>query len=325
MKLLKLVPAGTDIKFMKKRMVAITASVLLMIASVIGVSTIGLNFGIDFRGGILVEVKTPVPADMAALRAKLADTELGQIDLQEFGAPDVVLINVERQQGDNDAQKAAVAALKSKLESLYPQGLDYRRTEFVGPKVSGELIQDGVIAVVLAAAAMLFYIWLRFELQFSLGAIAALVHDVVLTLGFFVLIGQEFNLSTIAALLTIVGYSINDTVVVYDRVRENLRRYKVMEIPDLIDRTINETLSRTVMTSLTTALALFALYLFGGEVIRGFTLAMIWGVFVGTYSSIFVAGPLLVWLGVKRPEEQAEVNPFAEAEKAAGLSENAER
>ena len=207
-----------------------------------------------------------------------------------------VLIRVEQQPGGDDAQQGVITRVKDALGTDY----EYRRTEVVGPKVSAELIASGTIAVIVAIMAVLVYIWFRFEWQFGIGAVVALVHDVAITIGMFAALQLEFNLSIIAALLTIVGYSLNDTVVVFDRVREELRRYKSMPLPELLDLAINRTLSRTTMTSLTTLLALFALYVFGGEVIRGFTFAMIWGVVIGTYSSVFIAAPLLLYLNVKR-------------------------
>ena len=216
--------------------------------------------------------------------------------MQEFGQETDVLIRIERQPGGETAQLRAVETVKAVLG----QGVEYRRVEFVGPKVGGELIEAGVTAVLLALAAMLIYIWFRFEWQFGVGAVIALLHDVVLTIGVFSLLGLEFNLSTVAAILTIAGYSINDTVVVYDRVRENLRKYKTMMLPALLNLSINETLSRTVLTSVTTLLALLTLFFFGGQVIKGFSFAMIWGVVVGTYSSIWIAVPLLLYMRLKR-------------------------
>jgi preprotein translocase SecF subunit len=260
----------------------------------------GLNFGIDFRGGTLLEVKTPGPANLAQMRSALSGLGLGEVALQEFGAADDVLIRVERQPGDSTAQQRAVEIIKEALAVEIGAGIDYRRVEFVGPKVSDELVCDGTLALVGALVCMLIYIWLRFEWQFSIGAVAALAHDVILTFGFFAVTGLEFNLSIIAAILAIIGYSMNDTVVVYDRVRENLRKYKKLSLTDLLNQSINETLSRTTMTSITTLLALGALAIFGGAVISGFTLAMIWGVVVGTYSSVFVAAPLLMYFGVRR-------------------------
>jgi preprotein translocase subunit SecF len=229
------------------------------------------------------------------------------VALQEFGVPTDVLIRLERQEGDEDTQLAAVDLMKNVLAESYGEDLSYRRVEFVGPKVSGELLWAGTQAVLYALIAVLVYIWFRFEWQFGVGAVVALVHDVLLTLGVFSLLGLEFNLATVAAILTIVGYSLNDTVVVYDRVRENMRRYKALPMPALLDQSLNETLARTLMTSLTTLIALTALFVFGGPVIRDFTFAMIWGVVVGTYSSIFIATPLLLQLHVRRPSGEEAV------------------
>ena len=308
---LKLVPAKTSIRFVGFRRIAFVVSGLLALASAVLFFAPGLNYGIDFQGGILIEVKTPGPADLGQMRSVLGDLGLGEVALQEFGAANDVLIRVERQPGDASTQQKAVALVKEALAQGVGGNFEYRRVEFVGPKVSAELIETGMIAVITAVVLMLIYIWFRFEWQFSVGAVLALVHDVMLTLGMFALSGIEFNLASIAAILTIVGYSINDTVVVYDRVRENLRRYKTLELEPLLDRSINDTLSRTTMTSVTTLLALFALFFFGGEVIRGFTAAMIWGVVVGTYSSIFVAAPVLLYLGVRseRPGADARTAP----------------
>ena len=303
---LRLVPSKTAIQFVRLRLATFAASALLALASIVLFFTPGLNYGIDFEGGILIEVKTPGPANLGLMRSALSGLGFGEVALQEFGAEDDVLIRVKRQPGDSTAQLKAVDEVKQALAREVGAGIDYRRVEFVGPKVSAELVQTGAIAVVTAVALMLIYIWFRFEWQFSIGAVLALVHDVVLTIGMFSLTGLEFNLASIAAILTIVGYSINDTVVVYDRVRENLRRYKAMELGQLLDLSINATLARTMMTSLTTLLALFALFFFGGEVIRGFTAAMIWGVFVGTYSSIFIAAPVLLYLGVRRERPGAD-------------------
>jgi len=292
----RLIPADTKIAFIPKRRAFFAFSIALVVASVALFLVKGLNYGIDFQGGILVEVRTEGPADLAAMRSTVGGLGLGEVGLQEFGAPDTVLIRVQKQEGGEKAQQAAVDAVKEALGD----GVEYRRTELVGPKISEELFWDGVKAVSAAILAILVYIWFRFEWQFGLGAVVALVHDVVSTIGIFALLGLEFNLSTVAAILTIAGYSINDTVVVYDRVRENLRRYKSATLAEVLNRSVNETLSRTVMTSVTTLLALFSLYFLGGEVIRGVSFGMIWGVLIGTYSSICLAVPLLLYLNVRR-------------------------
>jgi len=296
MRLISLVPVGTKIDFMRFRKIAAIFSLALVVVSAGLFSTKGLNFGIDFRGGILMEIRTDGPADISKLRSTLNELNLGEVQLQEFGQPTDVLIRIERQPGGEKGQQIAVEKAKAALG----EKVNYRRTEFVGPKVGGELIEAGVTAVLLAMAAMLVYIWFRFEWQFGVGAVVALLHDVALTIGVFALLGLEFNLSTVAAILTIAGYSINDTVVVYDRVRENLRKFKQMSLYDLLNLSVNGTLSRTLLTSVTTLIALGALYFFGGEVIKGFSFAMIWGVIVGTYSSIFIAVPLLVYMNLRR-------------------------
>jgi len=297
----RFVPDRTTIPFLRYEHLGYVVSALLILVSLVLLPTKGLNLGIDFRGGILIEVRMPDQApDLGAMRATLGGLGLGEVALQEFGEPTDVLIRIERQTGDEAAQLAAVDVVKAALAEGFGEDISYRRVEFVGPKVSEELFWAGAQAVIYALIAILAYIWFRFEWQFGVGAIVALVHDVIATLGIFSLLGLEFNLSTVAALLTIVGYSLNDTVVIYDRVRENLRRYKSMILRDLLDRSINETLARTVMTSLTTLVALTALFVFGGPVIRGFTFAMIWGVLVGTYSTIFVATPLLLHLNLRR-------------------------
>ena len=296
---LKLVPSDTSINFLKHRRIAFIFS-LFLVASSIGLFVVkGLNLGIDFKGGILIEARnTTGPADISGLRADLGQLGLGDISLQEFGTPTDVLVRVQRQEGDEEAQIAAIAAISSTLGDSY----DIRRTEFVGPTVGAELAEKGMLAVACALLAIMVYIWFRFEWQFSIAAILALSHDVLCTVGLFALTSFEFNLATVAAILTIAGYSINDTVVVFDRVRENLRRYKSYEIRDIINKSLNETLSRTVMTSFTTLLALLAITIFGGAVLRDFALAMIWGVLIGTYSSVFVAVGFLSRFDIRHQE-----------------------
>jgi preprotein translocase SecF subunit len=301
MRSFRLIPDDTRIPFVRYRYWAYAFSGALILLTLILLPTKGLNLGIDFQGGILMEVGMPGPAaDLATMRSTLQDLGLGEIALQEFGGPANVLIRVQRQEGGEQGQLAAVNKVKSALSERFGQDVSYRRVEFVGPKVSEDLLWAGTQAMVYALIAILAYVWFRFEWQFAIGAVVALIHDAVTTLGLFSLLGLEFNLSTIAAILTIVGYSINDTVVIYDRIRENLRRYKTMPLPELIDRSINETLARTVMTSLTTLLALIALVVAGGPVIRGFTIAMIWGVLIGTYSTVYVASPMILHLRLPR-------------------------
>lgn len=300
MRHLHLIPKGTKLDFIGKKLIFFVLSVTMILGSVGIFSAQGLNYGIDFQGGIMMEVRNKSgAADIAKMRTDLGALGLGDISIQEFGEPEEVLIRIQRQEGDERAQQRAVDSVKSVLK----ESVEYRRTEFVGPKVSEELFADGIMAVSLAIGAILVYIWFRFEWQFGMGAVIALIHDVITTIGIFALLGMEFNLSTVAAVLTIAGYSINDTVVVYDRVRENLRKYKKMDLIELLNMSINDTLSRTVMTSVTTLLALIALYVLGGEVIRGFSFAMIWGVLIGTYSSICLAVPLLSYFVLRRTDE----------------------
>ncbi len=305
MKHLHLIPVGTKLDFVGKRIIFFVFSTLLVISSIAFFTTNGLNYGIDFKGGIMMEVRsTTGPADIGDFRNKLSNLGLGEVSIQEFGQPEEVLIRIQRQEGDEKAQQRAVAAVKDVLKDT----VEYRRTEFVGPKVSEELFTDGLLAVTLAIGAILVYIWFRFEWQFGMTAVIALVHDVLSTIGIFAVLGMEFNLSTVAAVLTIAGYSINDTVVVFDRVRENLRKYKKMDLVELLNMSVNETLSRTVMTSFTTLIALFALYILGGEVIRGFSFAMIWGIVIGTYSSICLAVPILTYFNMRRSDDEEESN-----------------
>ena len=297
MKPIKIIKLDTSINFLSKTKLFVSLSLIFIIASIFLLFSRGLNFGIDFNGGTLIEVqKISGNADVSEMRVRLGQLDLGNIQLQEFGKKTDLLIRVEQLNDEEGAQQAIIAKISEVV------GVDYeiRRIEVVGPKVSAELIKKGIIAVISAVISVLIYIWFRFEWQFGIGAICALVHDIIITIGVFSLLQLEFNLSIIAALLTIVGYSLNDTVVIYDRIREELRKYKKMPIMELINQALNLTLSRTLMTSITTLLALFSLYLFGGEVIKGFTFAMIWGVLIGTYSSIFIASPILIGLNIKR-------------------------
>ncbi len=295
----RIVPDGTNFPFFRYRYWAFGASALVVLLAIVMMVVRGFNLGIDFAGGILLEVKTPGPARLAEMRTALGGLGLGEVALQEAGSSDLVLIRVVRQPGDESAQQAAIEKIKQALDQTFGPGLDYRRAEFVGPKVGEELRRAGTLAVVIALVLVLVYLWFRFEWQFGVGAIAACLHDVFAVLLVFTLSELEFNLSSIAAILTVVGYSLNDTVVIYDRVRENLRRYKSLPIPELIDRSVNETLARTVMTTSTTLLALLALYVFGGPVIQGFTFAMLFGILVGTYSTIYIAAPVLYYLKLR--------------------------
>jgi len=305
MRAFRLIPDQPRLQFVRYRYWAYAFSGALIALTLILLPTRGLNLGIDFQGGILIEVGLPGAPDLAAMRTALGGLDLGEVALQEFGGPSNILIRVQRQAGGEAAQLAAVERLKATLRQQVGADVSYRRVEMVGPKVSADLLWAGTEAVVFAVLAILAYIWFRFEWQYGIGAVAALIHDALTTLGLFSLLGLEFNLSTIAALLTIVGYSINDTVVIYDRIRENLRRYKAMPLEDLIDRSLNETLARTTMTSGTTLLALAALAVVGGPVVRGFTMAMIWGVLIGTYSSVYVAAPMILHLHLRREPADA--------------------
>ncbi|RWD36318.1 protein translocase subunit SecDF [Mesorhizobium sp.] len=303
---MRLVPDDTRVPFMAFRKYAFTLSLLFSITSAVLFFTVGMNYGIDFRGGSSIEVQAKgQQADIGDIRERLTGLELGEVQVQEFGSARDVLIRIGTQGGGDIAEQSAVQKVGSALETDY----DFRRIEVVGPTVSSELAFNGTMGVLASLLAMLVYIWIRFEWQFGLGAIISTFHDVILMIGFYVVAGIEFNLTSIAAILTIVGYSINDTVVVYDRIRENLRRYKRMPIAELLDLSMNQTLARTVLTGVTTLFALAALSIWGGEVIQSFTVAMIFGILAGTYSSIFVAGPLLILFklrpGALSPEEVA--------------------
>ena len=288
---------GLKIDFLKIKNIATILSVIAIISSLFFLVYKNLNFGIDFKGGTLIELKKDNDLTIAEIRNQLSGLNIGDIQIQTFGSDNIILIRIE-----NSSNLVANADMNTieLIRSNLGDDITIQRTEIVGPKVSSELIQKGIIAIVIAVFLMLFYIWIRFEWQFSIGAVTALIHDVIITMGIFSLLQIEFNLSIIAALLTIIGYSMNDTVVVYDRIRENLRKYKQMNIYELINQSLNETMSRTLLTSVTTLLALFSLYFLGGEVLRGFTLAMIIGVFIGTYSSIFIASQMILYLNVKR-------------------------
>jgi SecD/SecF fusion protein len=300
----KFVPDDTKIRFMRYRNMAFTVSAALSILAAALFFTVQMNMGIDFRGGSLIEVQAKQEsANIGDVRSRLEQLNLGEVQVQEFGSPQDLLIRIGAQDGGDSAEQSALRLVQNELEDDY----EFRRVEVVGPTISAELAQAGTIAVIAALFAMLVYIWLRFEWQFAVGAIVATLHDVVLVIGFYVVSGLEFNLSSIAAVLTVVGYSINDTVVVYDRIRENLRKFKKMALPDLIDLTVNQTLARTTLTGATTLVALTALWYFGGEVIASFTLAMIVGVVIGTYSSIFIAGPLLILFKLRPESFQADI------------------
>lgn len=286
----------THIDFMGKRKLAFFFSLLLSIGSFVLLFQKGLNFGIDFAGGIVMEVRTNEPLPLSELRKTLGREKLGEISLQYFGSDRDILIRLQQQgEGDSVAQKKAVEAIKANINKHFPNyQADYRKVDYVGAQVGEELIKSGILALVLAYASIMVYMWVRFEWQYGVGAIITLLHDGILALGFFSLTGLEFNLTSVAALLTIVGYSVNDTVVIYDRIRENLRKYKKMPLGEVINLSTNETLARTIKTVATTFVATLALALWGGEVIKSFSYAMLFGVAFGTYSSIYISAPILI-------------------------------
>ena len=302
---LRLVPEVTNIDFFKYARITMGASVVAVIASIILWLTVGLNFGIDFQGGTTIRTEASQPVDVAAYRGAVEPLDLGDVSITQVFDPtfdadkNVAMIRIQAQEGQESAAEGMVGQVEAALKGV-DDTLTFTSVESVGPKVSGELIQTALLAVAAALGAILIYIWLRFEWQFSVGAVAALFHDIILTIGIFSLLQIRFDLATIAALLTIVGYSINDTVVIFDRLRENLRKYKKMDLREVMNLSVNETLSRTLMTSGTTLLALVALLVLGGDVIRGFVFAITWGVIVGTYSSVYVAKNVVLMLGVKR-------------------------
>lgn len=316
---LRLVKQQTNFDFFSRWKMWIGISMVLIVVGLVSFFLQGLNYGIDFRGGTTVRTESAQTVDVSAYRSALEALELGDISITEVFDPNfgpeqnVAMVRIEAQEGDEAVTVDTISSVQTALQGIDP-AMKFPSVESVGPKVSGELIQTAAIAVILAIAAVLIYIWLRFEWQFAVGAVLALVHDVVLTLGIFSELQIKFDLAIIAALLTIVGYSLNDTVVVFDRVRENLRKYKKKPLAEVLNISINETLSRTFMTSVTTLLALISLFVLGGDVIRGFVFAMIWGVIIGTYSSIFVASAVLLYLGVKRDwskPDKTEGNQFA--------------
>ena len=283
----------TNYNFSSKFKHANIFSIILFFISIILIAFKGLNYGIDFKGGTLIELRSN-NTEASSIRDVLKNMDLGDVNVKKFGKEGDFLIKVE-QKGDNNK---LIPEIKKNLSDNLNSDVNFRRVENVGPKVSAELLQSGIIAISLSLAAMLFYIWVRFEWQFSIGSIIALFHDVIITLGIFSLLSLEINLSIIAAVLTIVGYSMNDTVVIYDRIRENLGKFHKLDISDIANLSINETLARTIITSVTTLLALFSIFILGGEILRGFSFAMILGVLIGTYSSIFVASPILKYFKV---------------------------
>jgi preprotein translocase subunit SecF len=308
--LLRIVPDNTHFDFIRFRRISFPISALLSIIAITLYFTHGLNFGIDFSGGTLMEVQSKTgPVDIAKMRFTVSNLGLGEVQLQEYGSPDTVLIRIAQQPGGEQAQQQ----VEPKVRAALGDGVEYRRIDVVGPRVSGEFLHWGIIGIMVAIGAILVYLWFRFEWQFALGAMIANVHDIVLTLGFMSITQIDFDLTSIAALLTILGYSLNDTVVIYDRIREMLRRYKKMPMTDLLNISINSTLSRSVITHVTVSLALLALLLFGGQAIHSFTATMMFGVvLVGTYTSVFIASPILIYLGVGTGRQNAPDTPEKE-------------
>jgi preprotein translocase subunit SecF len=296
------VPDGTNYPFVQWSRYGYILSGILCILSIWLFAVQGLNYGIDFKGGSVLTIRTQGVANIDDIRGKLGGLGLGDVEVQEFGGPSDVLIRLEAQAGGEQAELAAQKQVKETLGT----SVEFRSVETVGAKVSNELTEQAILAVLIAIVGVLIYLWARFEWQYAVGAVISLLHDVLLSIGLFAVIGLEFNLNIIAAILTIIGYSLNDTVVNFDRVREFMRKYKSMNLADLLDFSINSVLPRTLLTSVCTLIALGSLYVFGGEVIRGFAFAMIWGVFVGTYSSVFVAVPILMLLGLPREAKRSE-------------------
>jgi preprotein translocase subunit SecF len=313
-RLLRIVPDDTKFDFIRFRRISFPISAVLSLLAIILYFTHGLNFGIDFKGGTLMEVRAKSgQADLAQMRSTIGGLGLGEFQLQQFGGPADVLIRIAEQPGGEAEQQVAT----QKVQKALGDSVEYRRTEVVGPRVSGELLYTGILGMFAAIAAILCYLWFRFEWQFALGAMIANVHDIVLTLGFMSITQVDFDLTSIAALLTILGYSLNDTVVIYDRIREMLRRYKRMPMTELLNVSINATLSRSIITHVTVAMSLLALLLFGGQAIHSFTATMMFGVvLVGTYTSVFIASPILIYLGVGTNRAQAKDDDVPEVEAA---------
>ena len=292
---LRIFPEEPKFDFMKYHRFFAALSVIMVVGSILLIAFKGLNYGIDFSGGILMEVRAPQAANLSEMRSELNDLGLGEVQLQEFGQPEDVLLRMQRQEGNEAEQFAAVELVKEALGDQY----EYRRTEFVGPKVGDELIESAMWAMLFAIGGIMVYIWFRYEWQFAINAILALIHDCITTVGLFALLGLDFSLTTVAAVLTIAGYSVNDTVVIYDRIRTEMRRYKKMSMPDLLNLSLNRTLARTVNTSGLTLLSVVALLLFGGDVLRSFSIALTWGMVIGVYSTIYVATPLLLYMNLR--------------------------
>jgi preprotein translocase subunit SecF len=315
MRLIRLFPDDSKFRFVRWRVVSFPLSALISVVTVALFLTVGLNFGIDFTGGTLMELQSKGgQADLAAVRATAHSFEVGEVEVQEFGQGGQVSLRFRVQPGGEAAQSALVTRARAAFEKDF----EIRRVETVGPRVSGELVQSGTLGVVLSIISVLIYLWFRFELQLAIGAVIGTLHDIMLTVGFFLITREEFNMTSIAAILTIVGYSLNETVVVFDRTRELLRKYKNIPTEELLDLSINHTMSRTVMTATTTALSLLALVLFGGQAIQGFANVMLFGVVICTYSAIFVSTPMLIYLGVK-----TSARAMADEKAAAAAAERA--
>ena len=304
--LIRLIKKTPNINFLERKTLFFITSGILSIISVIFLFVKSLNFGIDFKGGLLLEISLKKNYEINLIRNKLSKTVPGDFSIQNLdNSENNYLIKIETYTNEKENNQKLILDIKETLNKNFLE-VDYRRLEYVGPTVSKELIKAGIFSILIAISAMLAYIWFRFELPFAIGAVAALIHDIVLTIGMFSITSLEFNLATVAAILLIIGYSMNDTVVVYDRIRENLKKFKKISIISLLNKSVNETLSRTINTTITTILALLALYIFGGSIIKDFSFAMIWGILIGTYSSILIATPVLVHLNVKRTQSQEE-------------------
>jgi preprotein translocase subunit SecF len=300
LKLIQLVPEGTKIDFFGHRFYAMFASLVIIGGSLLCLGVKGLNFGIDFTGGTVLEIQVQADPDLAKLRMELNSLELGEISIQEFGEKRDLMVRLPQQDGGSEQQQAAIQKVQQNLTTHFGEGkVEFRRVEFVGPQVGEELKKDGFLAILFAILAIMGYIWIRFEWQYGIGSLLALIHDVVGILGLFSLTQMHFDLSTLAAILLVAGYSINETVIIFDRIRENMRKFKKTRMPDIINLSINQTLPRTVMTSGSTILAIFALWMFGGEVIRSFTSALFVGILIGTHSSYFVSSQALFYLKLR--------------------------
>jgi preprotein translocase SecF subunit len=305
--LFRFIKKTPKIKFIENRKKFYILSIFFAIISIFSLWIKGLNFGIDFKGGLLVEIKLENNIELESLRNNIEALNYGDFTLQKLdNSNDNFLIKIELSSDFQENQEVLITRLKEKIQNNFEGNIDYRRIEYVGPTVSNELIMTGIIAIVIAIFSMLIYIWFRFELPFAIGAVLALIHDTILTIGMFSISSLEFNLSTVAAILLIIGYSMNDTVVVYDRIRENLKKFKKLDTFALLNKSINETLSRTINTTATTILALLALFIFGGNIIKDFSLAMIWGIVIGTYSSILIATPILLNMEIRKVNKESE-------------------